>query len=174
MPLADLLSPRRLMAMFEPGGEKSATARTIAEFARFLVIGTVGFVVDASTLKLVVWLFGINLYAGRILSFLTATTGNWMLNRRFTFKQARAASPFLQWLKYLAANGVGGAFNFGTFSALVYYQPFFHRHPTYAIAMGSIAGLFFNFTANKFFVFRHRPDKPEPEKQTPEKQNPEA
>jgi putative flippase GtrA len=139
---------------------QSARAQAIGEFARFVVIGTVGFAVDASTLKLLVALLHMDLYSGRLVSYLTAATGNWMLNRRFTFKQASQASPFRQWLKYLGANGIGFAVNYSTYAALITYVVIAKTYPVLGVAAGSIAGLSFNFTVNKFWVFREHPQEP--------------
>ena len=138
----------------------SARDQAIGEFARFVVIGTIGFIVDASTLKLLVALLKMDLYSGRLVSYLTAATGNWMLNRRFTFKQASPTSPVRQWLKYLGANGIGFAFNYSTYAALITYVAIAKAHPVLGVAAGSIAGLSFNFTVNKFWVFRTHPQGP--------------
>jgi len=58
----------------------------LTRFLRFALVGTIGFVVDASVLRLVVAIFAINLYAGRLVSFLAAATVTWLLNRTFTFR----------------------------------------------------------------------------------------
>lgn len=140
--------------MTEPAQEQSAAGRAVGEFSRFLVIGTIGFVVDAGTLKLLVAFAHIDLYSGRLVSYLTAATGNWLLNRHFTFRQAREQSPFMQWVKYLGANGIGFAVNYATYAALITYVAVAKAHPVIGVAAGSIAGLSFNFTVNKFWVFR--------------------
>lgn len=143
--------------MSEPLPERSAANQAAGEFARFAVIGTIGFIVDASTLKLLVVLFNMDLYTGRLVSFLTAATGNWMLNRRFTFKQAGDHAPLKQWLKYLGANGIGFAVNYSTYAALITYVAVAKAHPVLGVAAGSIAAMSFNFAANKFWVFRAGP-----------------
>ena len=136
---------------------RGAREQAIGEFARFGVIGVIGFIVDASILKLVVALFNVDLYSGRLVSYLAAATGNWMLNRRFTFKQASPASPFRQWLKYIGANGLGFLANYSTYAALITYVEIAKTYPVLGVAAGSIAGLSFNFTVNKFWVFRAHP-----------------
>ena len=136
---------------------RGARTQAIGEFARFGVIGVIGFIVDASILKLVVALFNVDLYSGRLVSYLAAATGNWMLNRRFTFKQASPASPFRQWLKYIGANGLGFLANYSTYAALITYVEIAKTNPVLGVAAGSIAGLSFNFTVNKFWVFRAQP-----------------
>jgi putative flippase GtrA len=141
----------------EPSGAaQSSSRRAVEEFARFAVIGVVGFIVDASTLKLLVAFAHMDLYTGRLLSYLAAATGNWMLNRRFTFKAARDEAPFKQWLKYLGANGVGFVVSYSTYAALITYVAVTKANPVLAVAAGTIAGLSFNFTINKFWVFRAR------------------
>lgn len=137
--------------------EPSAANQAAGEFARFVVIGTIGFIVDATTLKLVVALLHMDLYSGRVVSFLTAATGNWMLNRRFTFRQAGDHAPITQWLKYLGANGIGFAVNYSTYAALITYVAVVKENPVLGVAAGSIAAMSFNFTINKFWVFRARP-----------------
>ncbi len=149
--------------MNDPASERappSARAQAIGEFARFAVIGTVGFIVDASTLKLLVAFLHMDLYSGRLVSYVIAATGNWMLNRHFTFKQANPASPVRQWLKYMGANGIGFAVNYSTYAALITYVAITKSNPVLAVAAGSFAGLSFNFTINKFWVFRAHPQGP--------------
>lgn len=142
--------------MTEPAPERSAANQAAGEFARFAVIGVIGFIVDASTLKLVVALLHMDLYSGRVVSFLTAATGNWMLNRRFTFRRSDQ-SPVRQWLKYLGANGIGFLVNYSTYAALITYVAVAKAHPVIGVAAGAIAAMSFNFTINKFWVFRARP-----------------
>jgi putative flippase GtrA len=132
----------------------TAAAVTFGELVRFSIIGTIGFVADSSAFKLVVFLFGLDLYSARVFSFLVAATVTWSLNRRFNFKQARAESPFRQWLRFLGANSLGGAANYITYAALVTFVPMVAASPVLGIAAGSIAGLAFNFVVNKFWVFR--------------------
>ncbi len=143
--------------MSEPLPERGAANQAAGEFARFAIIGTIGFIVDASTLKLLVAFLNMDLYSGRLVSFLTAATGNWMLNRRFTFKQAGDHAPVAQWLKYLGANGIGFAVNYSTYAALITYVAVARAHPVLGVAAGSVAAMSFNFAANKFWVFRARP-----------------
>jgi putative flippase GtrA len=122
------------------------------QFLRFGLVGTIGFIVDASVLRLVVSQLGLNLYIGRVISFLAAATVTWALNRTFTFRHKGARGT--QWLRFVMANALGGFVNFGTYAAMVSSMPFVHAHPVIAVAAGSIAGLGFNFTLSKWLVFR--------------------
>jgi putative flippase GtrA len=94
------------------------------------------------------------LYAGRVVSYLTAATFTWAANRKFTFAQVDAASPLRQWGKFIAANAVGAAVNYGVYAALVTFIPLAAAYPVLGIAAGSIAGLAFNFSASKKWVFK--------------------
>ena len=122
------------------------------QFLRFGLVGVVGFIVDASVLRLVVALLGLNLYIGRVISFLTAATVTWALNRTFTFKHKGAWRA--QWVRFLLANALGGLVNFGTYAAMVSSIAVVHSHPVIAVAAGSLAGMGFNFTLSKWLVFR--------------------
>lgn len=137
-----------------PPAPPGSLAVMFGELVRFAIIGTIGFVADASALKFIVWLAGLDLYSARIFSFLVAATVTWSLNRKFNFKQARAESAFRQWLRFLGANSLGFVANYGTYAALVTFVPPVAASPVLGVAAGSIAGLAFNFVVNKFWVFR--------------------
>lgn len=124
----------------------------MTQFLRFALVGVIGFVVDASILRLVVAAFGINLYAGRLISFLAAATVTWALNRSFTFrhKGARAA----QWLRFVCANAFGASVNLGTYALMVSTLPLAREYPSIAVACGSLTGMGLNFTLMKRVVFR--------------------
>ena len=93
-------------------------------------------------------------YTGRIFSFLFAATGTWILNRNYTFRSSVPAPRTRQWARFVTANTVGGALNYGVYSALILSGGWFIEAPVLAVAVGSIVGLAFNFTASRKFVFR--------------------
>jgi putative flippase GtrA len=64
------------------------------------------------------------------------------------------ARPSWQWLKFVLANAVGAAVNYGTYSVLVSFAPAPLGNPLLATAIGVGVGLIFNFTLSKRFVFR--------------------
>ena len=128
-----------------------------AQFLRFGVVGTIGFLVDTAVLYASLWA-GLGLYAGRALSYVAAATGNWALNRAWTFREAgrpagRAALG-RQWALFLAVNLVGFAVNYGTYALLVANLPVAAAHPVLAVAAGSLAGMGGNFLLSRRFVFR--------------------
>ncbi len=128
----------------------------MAQLLRFAAVGCVGFAIDVAVLQLLL-AAGAGLLGGRAGSFLAAATTTWALNRRFTFNtHAPATGPAAtgrQWLRFLAANGVGGTINFGVYTALVLSTGLCHQQPALAVAAGSLAGLAFNFAASRHWVF---------------------
>lgn len=123
------------------------------EFLRFTLVGAAGFVVDAGTLLLATGAFGLGPYLGRVFSYLCAATLTWTFNRRFTFA-ARKRAPVPEWFRFLGANAIGGAVNYGVYAAIVAFSAVGAAWPVLGVAAGSVAGLVFNFGVSKFWVFR--------------------
>lgn len=127
-----------------------------SEFLWFCAVGVLGFVVDAGVLYAsAVW---IGWLAGRVLSFLTAASATWWLNRRYTFTQKNPEDQppqtvGRQYLRYLLSMMAGGLVNYGCYVATLHWL----KIPAAALAgvgIGSIAGLGVNFTLARWLVFR--------------------
>ena len=124
---------------------------------RFAVIGALGLPVDAGVLWLMTHRAGLDPYSGRVISWLCAASFTWMGNRTFTFRAARARGPVAiakEWLRFLAANAVGGLVNVGLYSTLVRFAPPPANNLYVALIVGVLAGLVFNFTLSKTLVFK--------------------
>ena len=121
------------------------------QFARFTMVGVVGFVVDSSVLYLCLHGLHLGLYGGRLVSYLVAASVTWYLNRTFTF--GNHAPPARQWARFIATNGIGAAVNYGSYCAIVALLPAGTFVPLLGVAVGAVAGLGFNFTASRRFVF---------------------
>jgi putative flippase GtrA len=123
-------------------------------FVRFGIVGVAGFVVDAATLALMMWL-GAGLYLGRVCSYLAAATCTWALNRNWTFRDIEVdGNRFTQWARFLAANSVGGAINYGAYSLILSgYHSNSLALPVLAVAIGSITGWAINFILSRYLVF---------------------
>jgi len=124
------------------------------QFLRFSLIGVVGFVVDSAVLMLAMKALGLDPYSGRVVSFFVAATATWSLNRRFTFTVVDRRPLVVQWFRFVGANAVGGAVNYGIYAVLVTFVPLITKHPVLGVAVGAVAGLVFNFSISKFWVFR--------------------
>jgi putative flippase GtrA len=134
-------------------------ARALARLSilRFAVIGALGMPVDAGVLWLMTHRVGLDPYSGRVVSWLSAATFTWIGNRYFTFgaRRAKGLIPALgEWLRFLAANAVGGLLNVGLYSTLVRFAPPPANNLYVALVLGVLAGLIFNFTLSKTLVFK--------------------
>lgn len=120
---------------------------------RFGLVGVVGLCVDVSVLYAMQAL-GLGPYVGRLISFLCAASTTWMGNKLFTFRdRSETAQPARQWLTFVLVCACGFAINYGTYVLLVHYVPFIKDHLYLAVAAGSIAGMFFNFSGASKLVF---------------------
>lgn len=147
---------RRLDSLIGP--ERS---RTLLQFLRFGVVGTVGFVVDTAVLYAGLAL-GLGLYGGRAVSYLAAATTTWALNRAWTFRGQGQAPVMRQWALFVAINLVGFAFNYGTYAALIATVAFVAQYPVIGVAAGSLAGMLGNFLLSRRFVFAGAARAPDP------------
>jgi len=125
------------------------------EFLRFAAVGVVGLFVDMAALTVALELLHLDVYSGRVVSYLAAATTTWALNRRFTFAPVVETSALRQWAKFLAANALGGLVNYGVYAAIVTFTALGAAWPVLGVAAGSIAGLAFNFTVSKRWVFKN-------------------
>jgi putative flippase GtrA len=157
------LGPSKPFADWDRSALSSSGLRR--EFLSFSVIGSIALVIDVAALWLALNLLGLGLYSGRFFSYLSAATCTWWLNRRFTFKGAGNDAALRQWIKFLAANALGGVINYSTYAAIVTWtpnrmpialEPLLFALPYGATVAGSLAGLVFNFTTSKFLVFQQR------------------
>lgn len=126
-----------------------------AQFLRFCMVGTIGFVVDAGMLHIMVEVCSGGPYDSRVVSFLVAATATWALNRRFTFRSSKAhRARARQWGLYVTVNAMGGAVNYGVYALCVHGSQLVSSYLFLGVAAGSLAGLLVNFLASKFLVFR--------------------
>lgn len=129
----------------------------VRQFSRFLVVGTLGFLIDAAILFIFNTALGLSPLLARIPSFSVAVVATWWLNRAYTF-QARDMSAKQTLPSYISSNMIGLTINLGIYTLAVMQVPFCQIYPIAALAAGSIGGLFFNFTASKFWVFNKGKD----------------
>jgi putative flippase GtrA len=129
--------------------------KTFVQFLRFGVVGGVGFGVDTGTVYALHNLIGV--YAAGLVSFLLAATGNWALNRIWTFRGHGNGSALRQWALFLAANSAGFVLNRGTFFALVATVAAVRAHLVLGTLAGTLAGMGANFVLSHRVVFQaHR------------------
>ncbi len=123
----------------------------VAQFLRFGVVGACGFVVDTATVYALRGTLG--LYGAGMVSYLLAATSNWALNRVWTFRGQGSGPAHRQWARFMVANLAGFVLNRGTYAALVTWVPLCASQPVFAVAAGSVAGMFVNFGLSRRVVF---------------------
>lgn len=124
----------------------------LRQFGSFGLIGTAAFLVDSALLYLGLGMLGLGFYFARVFSWLGAASFTWYLNRRFTFRDFEG-SRVRQWLRFLAANSVGGVVNYSVYAALIASSGVVRQWPVLGVAAGSVAGLMFNFVVSRRYVF---------------------
>ena len=134
-----------------PGELRSVKYRRVILFS---VAGFVGFLVDSGTLWLVMRWFDVGPYAGRAISFMVAASATWQLNRVLTYRDRRQPAQLAtQWIRYLAASGLGAIVNYLTFCGFIFALPIAAAYPVIGVAAGSVAGMFFNYGIYNKIVF---------------------
>ena len=124
-------------------------------FLLFCISGTLGFLVDTG----VYYLAALTLpyYAARGLSFFIGVITTWLFNRNITFRGLKFnGSLFSEFLTYFTSMLAGGAVNYLSFVLCMKFWPLVVTYPVLGIAVGSIAGLFVNFTLSKLLIYRHK------------------
>lgn len=136
------------LARFAP----PARIALLAQFMAFGAVGTVGLVVDTITVYSLRHSLG--LYGAGVISYFIAATGNWALNRWWTFSGAHAGPAYHQWIRFLIANALGFVLNRGTYALLITFVPACAAEPFYAIAAGGLVGMFLNFSLSRRMVYK--------------------
>jgi putative flippase GtrA len=77
---------------------------------------------------------------------------NFVLNRRFSFGEARKESWIRQFVGFMAACSVGALINYGV--TLLLMGKDFSLRPQLAALVGIAAATAFNFVASRYLVFR--------------------
>ena len=131
------------------------------QFLRFCVMGVFGTLVDLLILYAGAPFFG--WYGARVLSFFVAATSTWGLNRRYTFAsdvnsagrpdERSASAGWREYLRYLLSMLLGGSVNYTVYAIVLSWVPL-PGAPLLGVALGSGAGLFFNYLIARHFVFR--------------------
>ena len=128
-------------------------SRHFGTLIRFSIVGTIGLLVDLTLLYFLLYLVGTDPYLGRVGSFLGAVTVTWFLNRTFTFRDAAPEDHGRQWLRFVAVNSLGAVVNYGIYVLVLAVGTASAALPGIGVAAGSLAGLVFNYSLSRRFVF---------------------
>jgi len=128
------------------------------ESMSFVVVGGLGFIVDATMLALAFHGLQWGHYCSRAASFLVAVSVTWYLNRNWTFAHRATRRPRREYTVYILAQTLGAAINFGVYAACIELSDQMAHQPTIALALGSGTAMCFNFWACRQMVFVGSPD----------------
>ncbi len=124
--------------------------KAFKEFFIFSCVGFSGFIVELTAFRLFLS-FGLSPFIAACIAMPIAASSNWLLNRRFTFKQSAQKQAAKQWTQYLLVSLVAIGFNLAIFT--IGYQ-FLKLDPTIAKILATFIVWFWNFFAHKFWTFR--------------------
>ncbi len=126
----------------------------VSRFIRFSIIGTFGYLIDISIFFILIELFDVSAYIGRLFSFFIAATFSWLGNRLFTFSLTKRSRVVREWIDYLYSMIPGAAVNYAIFSSIVYIFDDTRETLFFAFSIGVLVGLAINYNIARNFVFK--------------------
>ena len=123
-------------------------------FLRFALVGAAGFVVNEAALWVALHYLHLGKDVAWFFAFVPAVTFTWWGNRSFTFREhasTGARAMLHEWVRFVATNSFGALVNLVVYELLIHLTA---ASPLLALACGVLAGMVFNFTLSKRFVFR--------------------
>lgn len=138
-------------AVAHPRSETHPRRLPLARFSSFAAVGAVGFAVDASILSALVHLFAWPHYTARAVSFATAVSVTWYLNRHWVF--ARTSDTAREYGTYFGVQVIGAIINLGTYALITALIPSLARIPVVPLAAGAALALLFNYSAASRWAF---------------------
>ncbi len=141
--------------VFALAGRFGVNPKELERFLKFMVVGTIGFVVDYGTLNLLHLGFAVKLLVANTISFSLAVLSNFTWNRLWTYPDSRSKPLGSQLTQFFVVNVVGWGINTGVLWALT---PFFtdlvgKLGYNLAKAVATIIVLFWNFFINRYWTY---------------------
>lgn len=128
--------------------------RLESSFYAFVVVGTVGFVVDAAILSGLIYLYELNPYQARVISYIIALLVTWSLNSKWTFRNRVARKTHHEFYLYSAIQTIGVAINYGVYVWIISIFSWLFFNPVFALAVGSVVAMGFNYLTLRYIVFK--------------------
>lgn len=123
---------------------------------KFLLVGGLGFLVDTGSLSVLVLVFSMNPVLAKGISFSLAVVNNFILNRLWTYPEARSKSLLAQGIQFggVSLGGLGInllVFNWVDKLALHWVGSVLALYTAQCAAVG--VALFWNYAANRFVTY---------------------
>jgi len=106
------------MPSFRKAGAVNWT-REGKRFVKFLIVGTIGAVVDFGTFNILTAVFRLPPVPSSVASFLAAVTSNFLFNRYWTYPDSRSKPIWRQALQFAGVNTIGLLIRTPLFAALI-------------------------------------------------------
>ena len=152
-----------MMALFITiAGHFGIREKEAERFFKFLVVGTVGFIVDFGTLTFLVEVMGFIPVVANTISFSAAVVSNFTLNRYWTYPDSRSKRRRIQLLQFGMVSVIGLALNNTILLLLQYPFDALLRAVGVPEAIGgyipakmvaTIVVLFWNFFINRYWTY---------------------
>jgi putative flippase GtrA len=120
---------------------------------RFGLVGSLGFIIDASILAALVHVLDWRPLAARVVSIAVAVLATWRLHRHWTFNAGRKRPPISQSLMYASFQLVTVSINYLIFSILVLGGGVWRTHPVLAVAVAAIACMGLSYMLSRHITF---------------------
>jgi len=120
---------------------------------RFVMVGSLGFAIDAAILAGLVHAAHWSPFLSRAVAMTTAVLCTWLIHRHWTFASGRARPPILQSLLYATFQAISLSVNYGIFSALVLTGGLWRSYPVLAAALGSLIAAVLSYVLAKWVAF---------------------
>ena len=135
-----------LIKYFNPG---------FAQLILFGIVGIIGMGFDLSIVTILRETFKIDTRICSLISFPFAVSSNYLLNRKFTFKDTQG-NIFIGYLKFFAVNIFGLLTRVWAIHYTLFFFPFLENKFYLFITMfGILVAFFINFIMSKLFVFKN-------------------
>lgn len=121
-------------------------------FVRFAMVGGAGFVVDAATYAIGIYVLALPIELARVIAFALAASTTWFGNRCWTFGVVDQ-SVSRQWSKSFISALVSSLPNLGVFKLTLFFLGKDDWALWIALVTGVLAGMFFNYVLSSRWVF---------------------
>ena len=124
-----------------------------SHLVRFGIVGSLGFVIDASILAALVHGLAWSPLVARVVSIAVAVLCTWRLHRHWTFSSGTQRPPFAQSMMYAGFQALTVCINYFVFSVLVLEGGIWRAYPVLAVAAGAIAGMGLSYLLSRHITF---------------------
>jgi putative flippase GtrA len=141
--------------VFAIAGRFGVNPKELERFLKFMVVGTIGFVVDFGTLNLLVLLVGLPVLIANTISFSLAVISNYTWNRFWTYPDSRSKRIRSQLIQFVVVNVAGLGINTLVLATLtpVFTGMIGELGYNIAKAIATVIVLFWNFFINRYWTY---------------------